>query len=94
MLASEIQEIINRIISVSHKQNPAMKLETKKESRCYWCGFAEGIKTALNEISAFASDNKEQIENDLYHRNRNITSETYERSKKQMKNEVDNFMKR
>lgn len=91
MLASEIQEIINRIISTSAEAcRPAVKCETETEFRRYWSGYGEGIKDALEAVTEYAEEHISDIENDIFTQSREITCSAYKRALKNMQKDVEN----
>ena len=91
MLASELQEIVNRIISTSAKTyRPLVKCETEKEFRRYWSGYGEGIKDALEAVTQYAREHISDIENDIFTQSREITCGAYKRALKNMQKDVEN----
>ena len=95
MLASEIQEIINRIISTSAKTyRPFAKCETEKEFRRYWSGYGEGIKDALKAVTEYAEENISDIENEVEVKKREITCSAYKRALKNTQKDVENILKK
>jgi hypothetical protein len=95
MLASEIQEIINRIISTSAKTyRPFAKCETEKEFWLYWSGYGEGIEDALKAVTEYAEENISDIENDVEVKKREITCDAYKRALKNTRKDVENILKK
>lgn len=96
MLASELQEIINKIISTSAEAcRPAVKYETEKEFRLYWSGYGEGIKDALEAVTQYARDHINDIENDVgVKKSREITCGAYKRALKNTQKDVENILKK
>ena len=95
MLASEIQEIINRIISTSAKTDrPLVKCETEKEFRRYWSGYGEAIKDALEAVTEYAEEHISDIENDIFTQSREITCSAYKRALKNTQKDVENIVKK
>ena len=91
MLASELKEIVNRIISTSAKTyRPFAKCETEKEFRLYWSGYGEAIKDALEAVTQYARDHINDIENDVEVKKREITCDAYKRALKNMQKDVEN----
>ena len=95
MLASEIQEIINRIISTSAEAcRPLVKCETETEFRRYWSGYGEGIKDALEAVTEYAEEHISDIENDIFTQSREITCSAYKRALKNTQKDVENILKK
>ena len=95
MLASELKEIVNRIISTSAEAGrPAVKCETEKEFRRYWSGYGEGIKDALEAVTQYARDHINDIENDIFPQSREITCGAYKRALKNMQKDVENNLQK
>ena len=95
MLASELQEIINKIISTSAKTyRPVVKCETEKEFRRYWSGYGEGIKDALEAVTQYAREHISDIENDIFTQSREITCSAYKRALKNTRKDVENILKK
>ena len=95
MLASELQEIINKIISTSAKiYRPTVKCETEKEFRLYWSGYGEGIKDALEAVTQYAREHISDIENDVCVKSREITCDAYKRALKNTRKDVENILKK
>lgn len=95
MLASEIQEIINRFISTSAEAaSPAVKCETETEFRCYWSGYGEAIKDALEAVTKYARDHITDIENDIFTQSREITCSAYKRALKNTQKDVENNLQK
>lgn len=95
MLASELQEIINKIISASAAAwRPAVKCETEKEFRLYWSGYGEGIKDALEAVTQYAREHISDIENDIFTQSREITCSAYKRALKNTQKDVENILKK
>lgn len=95
MLASELQEIINKIISTSAEAcRPAVKCETETEFRRYWSGYGEGIKDALEAVTQYARDHISDIENDIEVKKREITCSAYKRALKNTRKDVENILKK
>lgn len=95
MLASELQEIVNRIISTSAEAcRPAVKCETEKEFRRYWSGYGEAIKDALEAVTQYARDHINGIENDVEVKKREITCSAYKRALKNTQKDVENILKK
>lgn len=95
MLASEIREIINRIISTSAEAcRPAVKCETETEFRRYWRGYGEAIKDALEAVTQYARDHINDIENDIFTQSREITCSAYKRALKNTRKDVENILKK
>ena len=91
MLASELQEIVNRIISANAEDwRPAVKCETEKEFRLYWSGYGEAIKDALEAVTQYAREHKSDIENDIFTQSREITCSAYKRALKNTQKDVEN----
>ena len=95
MLASELKEIVNRIISTSAEAcRPAVKCETEKEFRRYWSGYGEAIKDALEAVTQYARDHINDIENDIFTQSREITCDAYKRALKNMQKDVENNLQK
>lgn len=95
MLASELQEIINKIISTSAKTyRPLVNCETEKEFRRYWSGYGEGIKDALEAVTQYARDHINDIENDVEVKKREITCDAYKRALKNTQKDVENNLQK
>lgn len=95
MLASELKEIVNRIISTSAKTyKPTVKYETEKEFRLYWSGYGEGIKDALEAVTQYAREHISDIENDIFTQSREITCSAYKRALKNTRKDVENILKK
>ena len=96
MLASELKEIVIRIISTSAKTyKPTVKYETEKEFRLYWSGYGEGIKDALEAVTQYAREHISDIENDVgVKKSREITCDAYKRALKNTQKDVENILKK
>ena len=96
MLASELQEIINKIISTSAKTyRPVVKYETETEFRRYWSGYGEGIEDALKAVTEYAEEHISDIENDIFTQScREITCGAYKRALKNMQKDVENNLQK
>lgn len=95
MLASELQEIINKIISTSAEAcRPAVKCETETEFRRYWSGYGEAIKDALEAVTQYAREHISDIENDIFTQSREITCGAYKRALKNTQKDVENILKK
>ena len=95
MLASELQEVINRIISTSAEaRRPVVKCETEKEFRRYWSGYGEGIEDALKAVTEYAEEKISDIENDVEVKKREITCDAYKRALKNTRKDVENILKK
>ena len=95
MLASELQEIINKIISTSAKTyRPVVKYETETEFRRYWSGYGEAIKDALEAVTQYAREHISDIENDIFTQSREITCGAYKRALKNMQKDVENNLQK
>ena len=95
MLASELQEIINKIISTSAKiYRPTVECETETEFRRYWSGYSEAIKDALEAVTQYAREHISEIENDVCVKSREITCDAYKRALKNTRKDVENILKK
>ena len=95
MLASELQEIVNRIISTGAEAwRPVVKCETETAFRCYWSGYGEGIKDALEAVTQYAREHISDIENDVEVKKREITCDAYKRALKNTQKDVENILKK
>ena len=95
MLASELQEIVNRIISTSAEAcRPAVKCETETEFRRYWSGYGEAIKDALEAVTQYAREHINDIENDVEVKKREITCDAYKRALKNTRKDVENNLQK
>lgn len=95
MLASELKEIVNRIISTSAEAcRPAVKCETETEFRRYWSGYGEAIKDALEAVTQYAREHISDIENDIFTQSREITCSAYKRALKNTQKDVENILKK